>query len=301
LSDARSGGGRVLGVAAAVSAFLAVVKFAVGLLTSSMTVMASAADSFADALMSAVNWWGYRVARVPADEDHPYGHGKLEGAVAVGQGMLLLGITVSLVASAVMSLVQGAVVAKVDAAVAVLAASGGVSLLLAVSLQRTSERSVVISADTAHYRVDVLSAVAGVGGLLLMKATGHAWVDPVLCIILSLAMGRESYGVLRLGAAEILDEALPEEDQAKVRAVLEQNAERVVEFHGLRTRRSGPLHFVEVHAVFPPERALGDVHEVVEDIGDQIRTALPGSRVLVHPDAAGHRDRVDHSLEGEPT
>lgn len=284
-------------MAAVVSAVLAVLKFAAALATGSMTVMASAADSFSDALMSSVNWWGYGVAREPADESHPYGHGKWEGAVAVGQGMLLVGITVTLIGSAVLTLVRGTALIRVEAGVIVLGVSGIVSGVLAFMLTRTGERSVVVSADTAHYRIDVLTALAGVGGLILVKTTQLAWIDPLVCIGLALLMGRECYGVLREGAAEILDEALPEEELVEVRKILDANAEHVLEVHGLRTRRSGPHRFVEVHVAFAPDRALGEVHEVVQEIGDQIRAALPGSRVLVHPDAEGHRDVVDHALD----
>jgi cation diffusion facilitator family transporter len=277
---------------------LAAVKFGVGLFTGSLTVMASAADSLSDAMMSSANAWGYRMARDPADAEHPYGHGKFEGAMAVGQGMLLVGIACGLLAASVRDLVQGPDLRELTVAVWTLVASGGISGALALMLRRAAKTSsVIVAADAAHYTVDLLAAAAGVAGLLVVEATGLRWLDAAVCAAAALLMVRASASVLRRGAAELLDEALPPEELALVEGVLEANAQRVVEVHGLRTRRSGPLRFVEVHVVLRPEQTFAEVHAVVQDIGDEIRSALPGSRVLVHPDALGMEDRVDHGLE----
>lgn len=299
---AGGSGFRTLVVAAAASTVLALGKFGLGLFTGSLVLMASAADSFADALMSGANAWGYRYARVPADADHPYGHGKFEGAFAVGQGMLLLGIVVSLVASCGVALVEGHERPRVGPAVAGLALSAGAALALTWLLGRAGARegSVVLLADTAHYKMDALAAGGAIGGLLLVEATGRAWLDPAASLVMALLMAREAARVLRRGVGELLDEALPDAELAAVQAVLDANADRVVAFHGLRTRRAGPLRFVEVHAVLAPGETLGAAHELVQDLGRRIAEALPSgpARVLVHPDAEGFEDVFDRSLEG---
>ncbi|MCA8922531.1 MAG: cation transporter [Planctomycetes bacterium] len=287
-------------LAVVVAALLAVAKFALGLFTGSLIVLASAADSFADALMSGVNLWGYRHARSPADEGHPYGHGKIEGVLAAAQGMLLVGVVGSLVAACVVALLQGERPApRVPAAVVTVVVSGLVSLGLSWVLTHTPEEglSAVVESDAAHYRVDFLTALAGVAGLGLVALTGLAWIDPLASVAMALLMGLEAAHVLRRSAAELLDQALPDEELAALQGVLEVNSERVLAFHGLRTRRSGPLRFVEVHAVLPAELALGAAHELVESVGAQLRAALPNCRVLVHPDAKGHPDSVDLPLE----
>ena len=116
-------GAWALTLATLVSTGLALAKFLVGLLSGSMVLLASAADSLADAMLSAANRWGYRQARVPADADHPFGHGKLEGAFSVGQGMLLLGMVLTLIAGSVAELVMGHELPRVDIALAALGCS----------------------------------------------------------------------------------------------------------------------------------------------------------------------------------
>mgnify|MGYP003656772076 CR=1 FL=1 len=293
-------GGRPLAIAAGVSFALAGAKLALGLLSGSLTLLASAADSFADAAMSTLNAWGYRWARSPADADHPFGHGKLEGVLSVGQGMLLLGILASLVVGSLLGLAEARPLPKVDLAVAGLVGGALVSALLTFSLHKASQQddSLLIQADAAHYRLDFLSALVAVTGLLAAGYFSLPWLDPLLCLVLAGIMVPDCLRLLRQGGAILLDEALPDEEQARVREVLDHLD---LSFHGLRTRRSGPLSFVEVHVTLNPNTPLGDAHQLVQAIAADLREVISGeARVLVHPDAAGFADSIDEALEEEP-
>ena len=295
---AASAGLSSLKVAALASGVLAALKLGVGLASGSLAVLASAGDSFSDALMSSVNAWGYAHARTPADAEHPWGHGKFEGALAVAQGTLLLGIVVSLAVGAGVALVQGRAAPAVPLAVGALIGSGLCAAVLSRLLGRAAAQggSVVVAADAAHYRTDLLAALAAILGLVGVELTGRAWLDPAASLLLVALMAREALSVVRRGLGELLDEALPPAEVALVQAALERHRPRVLGFHGLRTRRSGPHRFVEVHAAFDPELPLRQVHQVVVEIGRDVRAALPGSRVLVHPDAHGLPDPVDEPL-----
>jgi ferrous-iron efflux pump FieF len=282
---------------AAVTSFvLAGLKLGLGLSAGSLAVLASAADSFADGAMSAINAWGYRWAREPADAEHPFGHGKLEGVLSVAQGTLLIGILVSLSAGALQGLVEGRSAPNVPLAVGTLIGGALVSAFLTWRLRRAAkgDASLILAADAAHYRLDFLAGALAIGGLLAVGATGWLWLDPVLCLLLALFMAPDCVQLLREGASQLLDEALPAEDRAQVESILK---ELDLPYHGLRTRRSGPLNFVEVHLDLDPKMLLGEAHGLVQAVGDEIREALEPCRVLVHPDAEGLCDRVDESLE----
>ena len=176
-----------------------------------------------------------------------------------------------------------------------------VSAFLWLSLERARRRegSLVLQADAAHYRVDVVAGIGGLVGLGLVWTTGWSWLDPALALPVALAILHDAWPVLRNAFSELLDEALPEDEQVKVEDLLNSlTEEEELHFHGLRTRRAGPLRFVEVHLALPPETPLGDAHALVQDIARQVRQVLPGeSRVLVHPDAHGLEDAVDLALE----
>lgn len=285
--------------AAVVSLLLAVTKLVLGLVAGSLAVLASAADSFADAVMSSLNAWGYGWARQPADDEHPFGHGKLEGVLSVGQGMLLLGILASLVVGSLQGLVEGRPAPRVGLAVATLLGGMLVSGALTLMLTRAArgERSLILEADAAHYRMDFLANVLAILGLLVIGRTGWVWLDPLLALGLAAFMAPECLHLLRDGGRELLDEALPAEEIARVKKIL---GDLELDYHGLRTRRSGPLRFVEVHLVLDPTQPLGEAHGLVQAVGDEIRAALEPVRVLVHPDARGMADATDRLLEEGP-
>lgn len=294
-------GERALRRAVLLSAVLTVLKYSFGIASGSMLLLASAADSFADACASGVNWWGYRYARIPADDDHPYGHGKVEAVLSAGQGMLLVGVAVSVFVGGVTGLLEGRVLPNAPLAAIGLAISVAASTVLWLNLARASrqEGGLVLQADAAHYRVDVLAGAGGLIGLGAVWATGWSWLDPALALPVALAILHDAWPVLRNAFSELLDEALPDDEQVRVERLLDDltDQEELV-FHGLRTRRAGPLRFVEVHLALPPETPLGVAHALVQDIARQVREVLPGeARVLVHPDADGLDDAVDHALE----
>ncbi len=294
-------GERALRRAVFFSAVLTLMKYGFGVASGSMLVLASAADSFADACASGVNWWGYRFARTPADEDHPYGHGKVEAVLSAGQGMLLVGVAVSVFVGGLTGLLEGREVPAAPLAAIGMGLSVTVSAILWLSLEqaRRREGGLVLQADAAHYRVDVLAGVGGLLGLGLVWATGWSWLDPALALPVALAILHDAWPVLRNAFSELLDEALPDDEQTQVEALLNRlTVEEELYFHGLRTRRAGPLRFVEVHVALPSETPLGDAHALVQDIARQVREVLLGeARVLVHPDAHGLEDAVDHALE----
>lgn len=293
----QASGQRSLAVAAIASLALSGAKLTLGLLSGSLSLLASAADSFADAAMSTLNAWGHRWARTPPDEEHPFGHGKLEGVLSVAQGTLLIGILASLVVGSLLGLAEARAVPQINLAVAGLVGGGVVSGLLTLWLRRASraDDSLLIHADAAHYRLDLLNAVVAVVGLLIAGRFGLTWLDPVLCLLMAGLMLPDCLGLLRKGGAVLLDEALPEQELARVREVLRGLD---LEYHGLRTRRSGPMSFVEVHVTLDPRMPLGDAHHLVQAVAADLREAVSGpTRVLVHPDAAGLTDSIDHVLE----
>jgi cation diffusion facilitator family transporter len=179
---------------------------------------------------------------------------------------------------------------------------GVVSVVLTFVLERAAraESSLTLAADAAHYRVDALHTLGGVAGLGLVWLTGLPWLDPIAALGFAVLMSVEAWRIGRRSLGELLDEALSDDEIDTVHRVLEANRGRVLEFHALRTRKAGPQRFVEVHAELDPDMTVAEAHRLVQDVGAQLAAVLPeGTRVLVHPDAGGLKDRVDAVLEGE--
>lgn len=291
---------RAFDIAIVLSLLTAVAAGGVGLLAGSLVVLAVAGDKLADALMSLLNRWAYGFARQAPDEEHPWGHGKVEAAMSFGQALFLVGIVVAVVAGVVDHVINPAPPTRLGLAMVALVVVGVVSVVLTFVLERAAraEASLTLAADAAHYRVDALHTAGGLLGLALVWATDLAWLDPLAGLVFAVLMSIEAWRIGRRALGELLDEALPDDEVAAVQAVLDANRAGVLGFHGLRTRKAGPQRFVEVHAELEPHMGLADAHQLVQSVGAQVAAVLPdGARVLVHPDAGGLSDRVDHVLE----
>lgn len=296
---APSDGGAALSTAVLVSLVTSVIVGLLGVISGSLVVLALAGDKLADAGMSAVNLWGYSAARDPADPEHPYGHGKLEAVIAIGQGFLLGGLALAIAVAALSSLASGSEPPAVGLASLALLGVVAVSGALAWNLQQAAETelSLTVSADAAHFRSDVISGGAALVAMALVWLTGWAALDPLASLVAVVFLLSEAWGVLRTGWADVLDEALPDAELAAVHEVLHAHRRDVDAIQSVRTRRSGPLRFVEVHIQLPPDTPLAEAHRRSHAISRDLRAVLPPARVLVVPEATGLPDAVDRVLD----
>lgn len=267
------------------NALLTAVKLAVGVVTGSVAVLSEAANSAGDLVASAIAFAGVRAAARPADADHPYGHGKSENLAAAVEGVLVLAAGGAVAVEAVRRLVTGAPeVAYLDLAIAVMAASALVNLVVAVRLRRVARRtgSPAIEGDAAHLASDVWTSCATAVGLALVAITGWAPLDAIVALAVAgyvVAVGARL--VWRAGHV-LLDGNLPPAELAVIEEVLAGFEDEGVTFHALRGRRAGSGRLVDLHMVVPPETTVRRGHAMSGRVKGAVRAALPGTDVLIH-------------------
>lgn len=277
----------LLGAAKGVAAFF----------TDSNAVGASAADAMTDALVSGANLVLVRHAASPPDEGHPYGHGKAEGLAGLGQALFLTLVVVGVGRSAVLRLLGEPVMPEVGPAVVVMMGSMVGSFLLSRGLQRAADStgSLVLRADAAHYRMDLLTGAGVILGLLAAWVTGNGRADAIASLMLCAWMAREIAPIAWDAVSELMDRPFTADELKVTKAVLDSFRDRILDYHDLRTRRSGPRRFVQVHAVLPAEMALRDAHRIADDLEAALCKALPECDPIVHIDPEGeldHRERA---------
>lgn len=280
---------RPLAVTIGLSSLLGAAKLTAGLLTGSQAVLASAADSIGDVAVSAANLWLIGRARAPADDEHPYGHGKIEGLASLAQGVFLTGVIGAVGYHAGRSLLEDephAVLAAPALAVMVasLLGSTGIAALLDRAATRTG--SLVLRADAAHYRMDRWTASATIVGLVGALAFDEPRADSVAALVVCGIMAREVASLLRDAVDELMDRALTPDEMTQIRAILDTKRALMVGWHDLRARRSGPRRFVEVHVEVQGTATLHAAHEVAEDVENTLRSTIDGVEVIVHLDPA---------------
>ncbi|MFZ5481280.1 MAG: cation diffusion facilitator family transporter [Myxococcota bacterium] len=271
-------------------------KLAVALLSGSQALLASAADSLTDGAVSGLNLVLVRQAREPADDAHPWGHGKIEGIAAAVQGIVLSAVVVGVGWKAIATLLgpMPEMPRLGVAAIAIVASMIGsltISTLLAREAARTG--SLVLRTDAVHYRMDLLSSGAVLGGLGMAWWTGDARADAVASLLLCAFMAKDVAGVLNEAVHELMDRPLEAEELAVVKRTLESFDGRVISWHQLRTRRSGPHRFVQVHVVLPAQLSFAEAHAISDDVEQALRKAVPNCDVLVHADVEGEHDATD--------
>lgn len=280
-------------VAVVATVVLGVVKLVVAVYTGSSAVLASAADSIADAAVSGLILWSMGHAARPADEGHPYGHGKAEALASLAQAVVLGGLVLGIGYHAAGHLVAGTstpLAAGPAIAVMVFSMAGslGISTFLARAATRTG--SLVLRSDAVHYRMDLYTGAAVILGLGVTLLTGEVRADAAASLLVCALMAKDVFGLFRDAIGELMDRPLPDDERIVVEQVLDGFLPRIVGWHDLRTRRAGPSRFVQFHLVLPDDLRLLDAHALAHEVERAVEAALPGLQALVHVDAAGAPD-----------
>jgi cation diffusion facilitator family transporter len=284
--------------AAATALLLIGVKLAVGLATGTVTVLASAVDSLLDFLISTFNVYAVRTTERPSDETYNYGRGKIEGLSAFLEGLFILGSAVYILRSAILKLMEPDPLLEEELfwAMGAMGFSLIVTGCLVFYLARLSRRSrsLIIEADAAHYRTDLLTNGGILLALGLIEFTGWQWLDPVIAMGISFFVARAALPLVTKGVRMLLDRALDESIVDQIRGIASGHSDRVNGVHEIKTRRSGDTNFVEFHLVFDEDIRLREAHHIADEIEMRIRKLEMARWVInIHLDPVddSHRDR----------
>ncbi len=264
---------------------LILLKVIAGTITGSVAVLTEAVHSSIDLVASIVAFFSVRKADEPADESHRYGHEKIENLSAAIEGILILVGSAAIAFEAIRHLVNHGQVRTIWLAIAVAGLSMVVNLLVSarISHRARATDSPALAGDAAHLRTDALTSAAVLVGLLLVKITGAQWLDPAVALAVAVAIVITGIRLLFGSSRVLVDEALPADEVAAIRAAIEEFGPRgVVGYHELRTRRAGSRRYVDLHVQFQAGTSLEDAHRTAHELQDRIASRLEGSDVLIH-------------------
>jgi cation diffusion facilitator family transporter len=271
-------------VSIATAAGLATLKFAAGLATGSMAVLASAVDSLLDLLMSAVNFFAIRQAAQPADENHPFGHGKIETVATLIQALVIAGSGLWIIFESVRRLHQGVSLSRLGGGISVLLLGTVVSLLLARYLRRIAREtdSSALAADALHFAMDVYTNLALVVGLAVIHFARTPWLDPVLSLLVACYILFEALRLVRHALRDVLDEELPEAVRQEVQRLIEAHQGDLLDYHSLRTRRAGSQKIMDFHLTVCKHLTVEDAHAIADHLEKRIEQDIRGADVTIH-------------------
>lgn len=268
---------------------LSIIKFVAGLFTHSLAVMASALDSAMDAGVSSVNWIAAREAAKPPDEDHAYGHGKIESLAALFQSLFIGASGIYIVVESFKRLIFGSFVHDALAGIVVMCfciiATFG--LVWRLRVVRRNSQSMILAAEELHFTTDVLSNGGVILALALVKLTGMVLWDLVVSILVAGYIFRASYQILRRAIDELLDRSLPPVSKEEIEKLILGHHDSIVGLHNFRSRRVGQQIFLDFHMEIRGEEDFKKAHLMAESVIQKIQEKHPGADVTVHFDPEG--------------
>jgi len=260
---------------------LIVLKLLAGLMSGSVSIISEAIHSMMDLLAAVIAFFAVRISDNPADEKHPYGHGKFENVSGVIEAFLIFVAAVWIIIEAVQKLMSKEASGFLGVGIAVMFISAMVNIFVSRRLYKVAKEtdSMALEADALHLKTDVLTSLGVAVGLSLIYITGLQILDPIVAILVALMIMRESYFLLIRAYRPLLDTALEQEELQIINTVFLENK---VDYHELKTRKSGNNKFIEFHLEFNPEAKILDAHNRCDEIEDLLKSKLDHLTVTIH-------------------
>jgi cation diffusion facilitator family transporter len=274
-------------VAAIAAGFLAIGKLSLFFMTGSLVIALSTWDSSIDVFISFINRTIVKYSRQNADENHPYGHGKVESIAALGQGSLITGGALVILGSSCQKLYeywQGKFEPILETWYTVfffiLAALISLGVTHWLRYHGTKCSSPALLADSTHYRVDVASNLGSAGSLAAIMLTGNLWLDPLIAGIFSFYIGWNGFRLLKSSINELMDHDIHDDVKKRALNIISECSKEIIDIHNFRSRKSGYRYFFDFHITLPATLQFAEVHGIVQSIEEELQDKFEADVVV---------------------
>jgi len=269
---------------------LILLKIIAGLMSHSISIISEAFHSLGDLLASFLAYFAVKRAAEPADEDHPFGHGKYEELSGLAEGFLIIAVSFFIIFEAVKKIISGGhEILNTNLGLAVMVFATLVNILVSRYLFKVSKKtdSVALHADAEHLRTDVYSSLAVAAGLLAIKITGLHILDPVIAIIVAVIIFQTGFQICESTVKNLLDGSLSPEDKKIIVECIETHRDKgVLGYKDLQTRKAGSGRKIQVTIFLNPETTIQKGHKICDDIEEMICRKFENSSVVIHMEPA---------------
>lgn len=274
-------------VSIASNTVLILIKVLAGILSGSISVLSEALHSFADLSASCLAYFSVSKSAKPADDDHPYGHGKYEDLAGFVEAILIILTALYILFVACEKIIThgGNYEIHTTIGILIMCLSVVVNWLISSYLDRIAIKtdSIALKTDSEHLRADIYSSLGIIAGLVAVKITGLNILDPIIAIFVAAIILRTGIKLTKQSSNNLLDGSLPKEDKEKIDEAL--NGFRV---HGvigakqIRTSKSGSKRLIQMTIFLPSGMTLLEAHNICDEIETQIRKNLKNCDIIIH-------------------
>ncbi len=273
------------------NSLLVLFKLMVGMMIGSVSVISEAIHSSVDLLAALIAMFAVRKSGKPADEDHPFGHGKFENISGAVEALLIFLAAAWIIFEAAKKLRNPEPLEEASWGAGVMLISVAANIFVSKRLFKVGKEtdSIALQADAWHLRTDVYTSLGVMGGLAIiwlggvfMPGRDLRWVDPAAAIMVALLIVKAAYHLTIESARDLLDVSLPPDEERGIRKHITAFAPTVRGFHRLRTRKSGSYRFVEFHARVDASMSIDESHRIADMMTCAIKQHYPGTTVTIH-------------------
>jgi ferrous-iron efflux pump FieF len=271
----------------ATAIFLLCVKGYAAWITGSMAVLGALADSGLDLLASITTLIGVRVAAMPADDNHRFGHGKAEALAAMAQVVIIALSALAIGWASALRLGEPSRIDQPEYGIAASAIAMAATLAL-LAYQRRIIRatgSVAIKTDQLHYSGDLLLNGAVLIALLVDQWLPASGIDAIAGVLIAVWLMISAWSAASEAIDQLMDKEWPEEKKRTLDVLASAHAE-IRGIHDVRTRSSGAHDFVQFKAYVDPTLSLAAAHDIMDRVEADLERAFPGTEILIHPEPA---------------
>lgn len=266
------------------NALVIVTKIIAGMVSGSISIISEAIHSLSDFLASVLTFFAVTRSAEPADKEHPFGHGKYEDMSGFIEGGLIIFAGFFIIFEAVEKLLHGySLESESMLGIYVMAFAVAANFLVSRYLFYVAKKSDSVSllADAEHLSTDIFSSLGVLIGLVLIKITGIAALDPIIALIVALIILKAGFSISKETLNNLLDGSLPNEDIAKIEEILKKNSV-IKGYKNIKGRKSGQYKEVELTLLFNPDMKISCAHNICDQIENEIKKNLGQVNTTIH-------------------
>ena len=260
-----------------VGIFLLGFKFYAYHITNSQSIFSDALESIVNVSAALITLIVLILALRPADESHPYGHGKIESMASTFEGGAILFAGILIIIQAIHAFLEKAQTQQIDLGILIIVGAGILNGLLGWFLLARGKRlhSEALQSSGIHLLTDTLTSVGLFFGLLLVKLTGLQWIDPVVAIIFGAVLGIAGIKILIRSGNILIDGH--DKETLKILSGLFEKFHRpgIIQIHFTRVIRSGSYHHIDCHMIIPEFWNVLEAHDLSEQFESDVLSEYP--------------------------
>jgi len=263
-------------------------------ISGSVALLSDALESIVNILASIMMYMSVRISEQPPDDNHRYGHQKIENISSFIEGSLIIVAGALIGRAALNRLLEPVTLVSLDLAIGLSLFATALNGLLSWLLMKKAEetRSMALEGDAKHLFSDVVSSIGVAFGLFIGQFLGIPVLDPLMAMIVAFMVLRLGLELVYKSGCGLMDESCPETEE-KVRKLMDRHKSQFVDYHNLKTRRSGDRVFAELHLSLDGSLSVQEAHDFTDHLEWDVENDIPGVDLTIHVEPP--RKRIEKS------